>query len=154
MKSHATGYKEIAARYDKISPKVSKIFLLLILPLTAGLLYILFFKQRRFYFDHFILATEYGSLWVSIKFILLPVIMLIGMAIDDRVELFFDDSNRILWLFINILFLFILVVALKQFYKQKWIWTILKAILFLAIFEIVIIQLYHSILFLTVMLFI
>jgi len=154
MNSHTTDYKVIAEKYNKLSPKISKIFLLIILPLMGALLYVLFFKQRQYYFDHFILATEYASIWVTIKFILLPTIMLIAGTFNSNAVGFFDDSNWVLWIFINLFFLFILIMAFKHFYKQKWSWSILKGIIFLFTFEIIIMRIYHYLLFLTVMLFI
>jgi hypothetical protein len=154
LRSGSATYEKIANKYDEESPHISKILLLVLIPLMAGLLFLLFYTRQRYYFDHFILATEFGSVWIAVKFIVLPVIMLIGVRFDRSFINFFDDSNWVLQFSISLILLLFLVIAFKRFYGQKWLWTILKAIVFLFIFETLIMYAYHALLFLVIMLFI
>jgi hypothetical protein len=154
LHSHSMTLQQLSEKFDAESPHISKLMLLVILPAMAGLLYLLFFKRSRYYFDHFILATEYGSVWIASKFILLPAIMLLITAFQPSAITFFHDDNLGLFIFIELSFIIFLSIAFKRFYQQKWVWTILKAILFLAIFELIIMYAYHVLLFFVVMLFI
>jgi hypothetical protein len=154
IRSSSTTYEKVSEKYNEESPHISKILLLVLLPLMALLLYLLFYRRSHFYFDHFIIATEWGSLWISIKFILLPAIMLLLLRIDRSLMRVFDDSNWILWQSVSLLMIVFAALAFKRFYGQKWSWTILKTILFFFIFSIFIMRIYHALLFLIVMLFI
>lgn len=63
--------EELANRYDAKSPKVSKIMLLLLLPFSGLLLWLLFFRKREYLFDHLIMGTEiirYSSTWFFFLF--------------------------------------------------------------------------------------
>ncbi|MBX9784632.1 MAG: hypothetical protein K2X48_15185 [Chitinophagaceae bacterium] len=56
---------------------------------------------------------------------------------------FFRDDNYWLGYFITALDLLIVSVAFKRFYKQKWVWTVPKAIIYILVFGEVIIYLYR-----------
>lgn len=149
-------FEVLAKKYDEKSGKVSKILLLLYLPLTALLLSGLYFKQRRYFFDHFILSAELNSFLVAFGFLILPF----SLYLIDRLGHFISNnfhlsiSNPTIELIIESGFLLIIVSALKRFYNQNWLWTVIKSLLFLIIFLIIIIPIYRIILFFTTMLFI
>ena len=154
MKTNAITYELVQHKYDTMSPKVSKVFLLILLPLIALLLYALFFNQRRYYFDHFIYATEFGALWIIIQFLLMPLFVSAITFAFPHTWPFFNDDNPWLWLIIGVLFLTITTIAFRRFYGQTWMWSLLKATIFLLFFQFLVLYIYHSLLFLTVMLFV
>jgi Protein of unknown function (DUF3667) len=155
LRSRSMTIEKIAEKYNEESPHISKIMLLVLLPLMAFVLYLFFFKRSHFYFDHFIFATEFGSVWIAIVFLIVPLIMVIATKIYPSITQYFVDSNMALWVAINLFPLTFLVIAFKRFYGQKrLLWTIVKAIVFLAIFETLIMYVYHALLFFMVMLFI
>lgn len=149
-------FEVLAKKYDEKSAKVSKIFLLLYLPLTALVLSGLYLKQRKYFFDHFILSAELNSFLVAFGFLILPL----SLYLIDRLGHFISTdfhlpiSNATIEFIIEGGFLLIIVSALKRFYNQNWLWTIVKSLLFLATFIIIIIPLYRIILFFTTMYFI
>lgn len=145
---------EIIKKYNELSPKISKLFLLALLPMLAMLLFILFFRQRQFFFDHYIMATEFASFWLTVKFLLLPTIMLLGTLIEPTIVKYFSDGNWVLWQSINAIFMVVAAISFKRFYGQNWAWSIIKAVLFVVIFGMFIMYVYHVLLFLVVMLFI
>lgn len=154
MKARSVNYETIRKEYDEKSLKIAKVFLFVLLPLGALVLWVLFFTKRRFYFDHFIMATEFISVKIMLIFLLLPFIMWIGMQFDPDFHIYFEEANRILRISVMLVFLLFLISAFRKFYTQNWFWTISKAILFLGIFEFYITFLYHLLLFYIVMLFI
>ena len=149
-------FEILAKKYDEKSAKVSKILLLLYLPLTALLLSLLYFKQRKYFFDHFILSAELNSFLVAFGFLILPL----SLYLIDRLGHFISNdfhlpiNNTTIEFIIEGGFLLIIVFALKRFYNQNWLWTIVKSLLFLIIFLIVILPIYRIILFFTTMIFI
>jgi len=144
--------EKLNEEYNKESAKVSKIFLLMLIPLTAVVLYLLFYTKHRYFFDHFIMATEFTSIMVIMVFLLLPLIVVVGSWIYPPVALFVTDGNMLPVGIIHLLLLTFLVMAFKRFYQQTWFLTILKSVIFLAIFDFGIMYVYQCLLFLLVML--
>jgi hypothetical protein len=139
-------------KYDQKSAKVSKIFLLVLIPLTALLLNLLFYTRHRYYFDHFIMATEFISIMVIIVFLLLPLIMVTSSLIYSPAVLFFENFRTPIFIAVSLLLLFFLAKGFKRFYEQNWFLTILKAIIFLVVFDFGVMYIYNCLLFLVIML--
>ncbi len=152
--SHYT-YQQLAEKYDEASPKFSKILLLLYLPLTALTLSILFYKRRKFFFDHFILATEFNIFMIAFSYLLFPL-------------LFYLLSLLVFWVTKNPLEISEIIVAsvagtaltlfcaksFRRFYGEKWWLTILKMVLFLAVYLFIIEKIYKIFVLITVLLFV
>lgn len=77
---------ELAARYDAKSPKVAKVLLFLLIPLSALVLYGLSFRKRRYYYDHFVLATEAMAIYVLGMFVLLYLLYVVVSQLYPRGE--------------------------------------------------------------------
>jgi hypothetical protein len=142
--------------YDTKSVKVSKIFLLLYLPLSAILLFGLFFNKRKYFFDHFILSAELNSFLVAFGFLLFPAIIILTNWLG---KLFNKDFHFTLGelstsIIAGGIFLLAIFFAFKKFYKQNWLWTVIKSLLFLAVFAFIINPIYRITLFFTTLLFI
>lgn len=152
IKSSSITLEVLNEKYNKESVKVSKLFLLALIPLSALVLNILFYTKHRYYFDHFIMATEFISILVIIVFLLLPLIVTIGSLIYAPTAHFLTEDNTIAFLSVHLVLLTFLSIALKRFYQQNWILTIIKSITFLIIFDFGIMYIYQCLLFLIVML--
>jgi Protein of unknown function (DUF3667) len=145
---------ELAIKYDAKSQKFAKPFLLLILPLTGLVLYFLFYKKRQFFFDHFVLAIELSSTIFAIMFLLFPLLKLISTAIYPASEALFKDGGVFNFIAFAVL-LMMVILAIKRFYGQNWLWTFFKSTAFLVLFALLIINIiYNFVLFVTVNLFI
>jgi hypothetical protein len=154
MKQLNISKDELATKYDAKSQKFAKPFLLLILPFTGLLLFLLFYKRNKFFYDHFVLSIELSSTIFAIMFLIYPVIHLISTFVYASSDSIFRDEGIMNFIALGILLLMI-IIAIKQFYRQKLFWTIVKSILFFVIFEFVIVNIiYNFILFVTVNLFI
>jgi hypothetical protein len=153
-KLHSSGItqEQLREKYDKESAKVSKIFLLALIPLTAVVLFVLFYTKHRYFFDHFIMATEFVSMMVVIVFLLLPLIVFLGSKIYPPTASFLTDDNNAAVIVIHLVLATFLSIALKRFYQQTWFLTILKAIIFLIIFDFGVMYIYHCLTYLLVML--
>lgn len=137
--------KEVIKLYNTRSPAVSKITLFILLPLGSLLLFLLFLNNKRYFFDHFILSIELSSLYIALHFLVIPFISFIAELINKDWMEFFMDSNYWLNILLVCVDLLIVTVAFKRFYQQKWLWTILKSIVYLSIYNIFIFYLYRLI---------
>ena len=141
----STGYsmEELSDMFRLKSEKVSKVLLLLLIPLTALTLKVIFFKSKRRLYDHFILATEINNFIILILFLLTP--LLIGILIWIAGNIPIHDEAMAPYYFIFLVAYF--AILLKRFYGQKWWITILKSILFLGLYHVIFNIIYKTILF-------
>ena len=148
--------EELARRYNAKSPAFAKILLLLIPPLTAVALKLLFFKRRKYFFDHLILATEASCITLYLIFFIMPLIfyvtgLLFGLSENTRLTL----SGDTVTITASAVYLIIWsIVAFKRFYSIKFMQALLKGVLFLLLHFFIIYVLYKLILFLTILIFI
>lgn len=145
MKSHNVKYAEVSKEYGHKSASISKIGLFFLIPLGATFILLLFFNTKKYFFDHFILSLELSALFVALHFLALPFISFIAELINKDWMRFFQDDNYWLQYFLIASDLIIISVAFKKFYSQKWIWTIPKAFIYLAIFDLIILYVYRLI---------
>lgn len=153
IKTHTiTGY-ELAEKYDKKSPVFAKLLLLVLIPLSAFVLALLFYTSKRYFFDHFILATEILSFYILFEFLFLPLLYWLVEKTTPSLRYLLDDGS---WLRLTLesIILAFFGVAFRNFYRQKWWISMLKALVFFAVFVIIIRDIYNFLLYYLVMLFI
>ncbi|MEO5946369.1 MAG: DUF3667 domain-containing protein [Chitinophagaceae bacterium] len=143
MKAREVTYPELAKHYDSKSASVSKIGIFLLIPLAACLVLFLFFFTKKHFFDHFIISLELSSLFIAIHFIIIPFLSFITELINKKWVAFFNDDNYWLGIGTVLLNLVITSLAFKTFYRQKWGWIILKAIIYILIFNFFILYMYR-----------
>jgi hypothetical protein len=144
---------ELADHYNARSEKFAKPFLLILLPLSAFVLWLLFYRRRQLFFDHFVLSVELNTILIGLQFLLVPLVAVISVKLYAPSESFFQDDSFSFFLLENLLLLFITALAIKKFYNQNWWWTIIKSVLFLALYLFIIVDIYKMLLYITVMLF-
>jgi hypothetical protein len=106
--------EEFAGKYDKKSQVFAKPFLLLLLPLSALALAGLFYKKRKYFFDHFVLGIEITSSIITFMFLIVPLLAYIIMHIYPVSKIIFKDGS-ILDYVVLILLLIMVSFALKNF---------------------------------------
>ena len=143
MKEANIKFEEVSKRYDNKSPAVSKLALFVLPPLAALVLWLLFFNTGKFYFDHFILATELSSIFIGLHFLFIPLLALIALLINIRWESYFWDGNAWLELTMLAIDMLIISIAFKRVYGQKWYWVIPKAFVFFYVFGQGVLYLYQ-----------
>lgn len=153
MKKKGVKYEVVAKMYDEKSPKIAKLCLFLLIPMSALITSLLFYTSKRLFYDHFVLSAEISSFYIFFVFLFIPAIASISILISPSTEAIFRDDS---WLSIALAILtaaFILL-AFKRFFGQRWGWSTLKAILFFTIFSAGLKYLYAMIIFYLTMLFI
>jgi Protein of unknown function (DUF3667) len=148
--------EDLGLHFDDKSPKISKLLLFIIIPLTGIILKLLFYKRKRFSFDHFVLAAEINTFFVFLTFLLMPLLFQLIAKIVwwvwSGIYRYGDDIYFILTQLV-LVFLFS-AIAFKRFYGVSTWKAILKSLLFLFAHSVLIYIIYRLILFCVVMLFI
>ena len=142
---------ELSAKFNHISPKFAKILLLLLLPLSAFSLSLLFRNRKRYFFDHFILATEFNTFSLLAFFLIIPAIFILTNTLT-HLKIDYGDVP-LFWIFQILIILTVLTASFRTFYGVKFFEALLKSILFMISF-LVILFIYRQITFIAVMLFI
>jgi uncharacterized protein DUF3667 len=142
---------QLAEKFDHLSPKFSKVLLLVLIPLSALALSLLFTRKKKYFFDHMMLAAEINSVILFLVFLILPVLF-IGISKILPINLEYGDNVLFLTLH-GILVLLILFSSFKRFYHVKFLNALLKAFLFIILYMLVL-HIYRLIVFSIVMLFI
>ncbi len=151
MDARKETYKQVEERYEHASAQTSKLGLLLLIPLSAIVLLLLFITRRKPFFDHFILATEINSFYIFSHFLFLPFCAwIVEKTIPSYIHIF-NDGSWVWWTIFGFYLLFTMQ-ALRTFYKERWWLIILKGLIFLFIFAAYIRYVYAMLLFLLVML--
>jgi len=144
--------EQLAEKFDHLSPKFSKVLLVIFIPVSALALSLLFGRRRHYYyFDHLMLAAEFNSFYLFTTFFLLPLLILL---VSKLFSLGLDVGDTAFFLsFQGIIIFSFLTIAFKRFYKLNLPFALLNALLFLILY-ILCIAIYRLFLFSVVMLFI
>lgn len=134
----------LSVKFSEKSKNTSKFLLILLIPLSAPLLYMLYFKKKRFIFDNFILLTEINIFFFLSFFFILPV-LIYPFLYFFNVSIF-DDIAVPLSI---IIFSTYCIVLFQKVFKEKYWITVLKGIFFSLSFMFLIVTVYRSIVFIT-----
>lgn len=140
---------QLAEKFDQRSPKFAKVFLLVLLPLTALALSLIFIRKKAYFFDHFILSTELNTVFLLLFFLLLPALLMLSSYVFG-LNLRYGD-NWIYGSFQLIIFLSILIIAFRRFYRITLGQAIVSSVLFVLLF-IIVMFIYRQLVFIAVML--
>ena len=143
--------EHLGEKFNHLSPKFSKVLLLVLIPLTAIALSLLFRRKKEYFFDHMMLAAEINAVILFLVFLFLPVIF---VGISKLLPINLEYGDTVIFLFLHgILLLLILVFSFKRFYQVKFLNALIKAFLFIILYMLVL-HVYRLIVFSIVMLFI
>jgi hypothetical protein len=152
METHHLNEQQLAEKFNHLSPKFAKILLFTMLPLTALALSLIFFRKRRYFFDHFILATEINTTFLFLFFILVPLIFIIINAIFHT-GLDYGDSSLFFSALQIVLIFSVLIASFKRFYSVPFAQASLASLIFVVAY-LVALFIYRQLVFILVMLFI
>ncbi|MGZ5189498.1 MAG: DUF3667 domain-containing protein [Flavisolibacter sp.] len=143
--------KQVSDLFQKKSEKISKTFLVLILPLTAIATWAVSFKRRKYFFDQLVISTEFNSMYLLWGFLTLPLIlMLVEIVYKKFSGNILQLGEGITGLMVAIPMFVFLAIASKRFYGYP-IWrSILFALFFMIAHTFIVHYLYKFILFATV----
>jgi hypothetical protein len=128
---------ELEEKFNKKSEKISKLLLLILVPLTAMAIWLLSIRKRKYFFDHLVLATEINSFYLLFSFFILPFLFILcNKLIPGLLGEFLTDTA--IGIFSYTIVAAFAARAFRRFFKDSWWWAILKSmLLMLAHFYIV-----------------
>lgn len=136
---------ELAIAYGQKSKSLSKVLLFIFILSSTVFLFLLYFKQRRWLFDHVILATEINTIFILLIFILFPLLMLLIRVIFRMNGDIVSDEIYAMLSFIA--FFIYNSIAFKSMFKESRISTALKSFLFTLLHTLFFIFVYRFIVF-------
>lgn len=122
--------KALAEKFNHTSPKVAKLFLFVLLPLSALWLNLIFKKKRRYFFDHFILSTEINTALLFLLFTILPLLF-IALAKAFHFHGDYGDQSIAYDIAEALLILVLLSAAFRRFYEVSLVRAVLQSVVFL-----------------------
>ncbi|MEI9806474.1 MAG: DUF3667 domain-containing protein [Bacteroidota bacterium] len=133
-------------KYDKTSEKTSKLLLLILLPLTALVLWVLSLKRKKYFFDHLVLATELNSFFLLFTFLLLPLGVILLYKLLPGVAFKIINQNSLV-AFSYIVVGIYMMLAFLRFYNDRWWWALIKTCLLIITHYYIVQLIYKLVLF-------
>ncbi len=138
-------FEELSELFHNKGERVSKFLLFIILPFMALVSYMLGFKKRKYYYDHFIYVTENSSFFILWGFLILPVLLIIfikvllpaGAEIGDKISGPLIIAGVVLFTFISA----------SRFFKFKILYNIFYTIIYTSLLILFVQYIYKFILF-------
>ncbi|MEO6406401.1 MAG: DUF3667 domain-containing protein [Ferruginibacter sp.] len=133
--------------FHKKSEIVSKLLLVLIIPLMAWLTWAITRKKQKLYFDHFIFSTEINSFMVLWGFLILPLLSgLVYWIISllTKKEYFSDIAFAVI--LISFICIFLFMASMRFFSFRVW-QSLLFSIIYVAVYVSIIQFVYKFLLF-------
>jgi hypothetical protein len=144
--------EQLAAKFDHLSPKIAKVLLIVIVPLCGLAFGLIFRKKKRFFYDHFILSSEFNAFYILYIFFCLPLLFRL-LSIVVPVGRVGDDNIYFILLQVFILWV-VAAGAIRRFYSTSLKVAIPTAFVYLFLHSVVVFFLYRAMLFAVVMLLI
>ena len=151
MRDKNLSEKEVSDLFQKKSEKISKTFLVLIIPLTAIATWAVSFKRRKYFFDQLVFSTEFNSMYLLWGFLTLPLLLMLVEIVykkfSGNIPRFTDNVTGLMVAIPMIVFV---AIASKRFYAYPAWRAVLFAIFFMIAHTFIVHYLYKFILFVTV----
>jgi hypothetical protein len=139
--------EQMTEAFHKVSEKTSKMLLLMLIPLTALVCWLVTFKKRKYAFDQMVFATEMNCFFLVWGFLVLPLLLVL-------VEKVFGNALPLGEIFsaflIEVPFLIYVIIAGKRFYTLKFWKALLFGIYFIVFHAFIVQYVYKFVLFVSV----
>lgn len=135
--------EQLSKLFHLKAEKLSKIFLITIIPVTALFFKAILFKKKKYFYDYLVYSTEVNIVFLLWGFLILP--LLISLVLLFNVPIVINDfiSGILIYLF----FCVYVAISLRNFFQLSWWKCILIGIIFFPIHSFIIINIYKYILF-------
>jgi hypothetical protein len=151
MLEHHLNDAQITEAFHKISEKVSKFLLIILIPMTALYLWAVSFKKRPLFFDQMVFATEVNCVYIIWGFLVLPLLVMGGALLYRLItgnHFFMEDD--VTFLLLSIPFAIFIYIASRRYYNLGIVQALLFALCFIVAHTFIVHYLYKFILFVVV----
>jgi len=144
-----TTFAEYQARFNSTIETQSKTLVVLLIPMLALLLQVLYWRAGRYFVEHLVFSIHFFSCFLLLLSAnLLLTTAIVGVARRFTTNLAILDNDLLLTMPLLLICLTYLLVAVRRVYKQGWVLTVLKCLI-LTCGIMFIVQLYRFCLFFT-----
>jgi hypothetical protein len=151
MRNKNISEAELSDLFQKKSEKISKTFLVLIIPLTAIAIWAVSFKRRKYFFDQMVFSTEFNCMYLLWGFLTLPLFLMLTEIVYKKISgSYLQVNDSITGFMVAIPMLLFVIIASKRFYGYPLWRSVLFALFFMIAHTFIVHYLYKFILFATV----
>ncbi len=143
MRSKHLTDPQFTEAFHHAGEKTSKFLLFILIPGMALFSWLMGFKNRKFYFDHFIFTLEAISFFILFGALLLP---LFDAALRQIFSVYIFSENVIGAVITTVITTYLLLGS-RRFFGFRWWYSVLYAILFSIVLVMFINNLYNFLLF-------
>lgn len=139
---------EVAQKFSAASQTVSKVLLLLVIPVLAGWSMLLTYKRKNsLYYDHFIFSTEISSVLVLWGFLILPLLVMLFLYIQEWITGASRYNDGVVSLILLASLLVYVFMAAKRFFQFRWAQAALYTIAYISFYILFMMFVYRFLLF-------
>ena len=120
--------EEITAAFTHQSQTTSKVLLFLLIPFSALILHILYYRKRRWMYDNFILSTEINIFYLLAFYLVFPLLLYGFLAVFPL-----RTNETITSVLLVFLFMVYMNFLLRNVFKEAWWITGLKSLTFVVL---------------------
>lgn len=144
MQKKNLSQEAIADLFHQKGEKTSKFLLFLVIPVMGLFSWLMGFRKRRLYFDHFVFSIEISAFFILWGFLVLPLLVILGSKLGA--ESFFNKESRIGLMILGGCFIYLLI-ATRKFFGFKWWYAVIYSLLYCIVMAFFIQWVYKFILF-------
>lgn len=122
-----TNHESLESSFHRAGEKISKFLLFIIIPSVALVSWLIGFKKRKLYFDHFVFSIEMCSFLILWGFLLLPI--LLGLFNLITGSYLFSSENQTGLAILTVLIVYV-VIAAKYFFYFRWWFAVIYSLIF------------------------
>lgn len=148
LRSTNLSYAEVVKIFHQKGEKLSKFLLFIIVPFTALFFWLLTFRKRKYFFDQMVFSAEINSVYLFWGFLILPLLLTIFQLLCKWISgSYLPIYDGITGIILYSVLCFYVSVAARRFYSLKIWQSVLIAVLFWVIHNIIVGLIYKFILF-------
>jgi len=107
--------------YQTTSNNISKLIMIINIPMIAFFIYLMAFKKRRFYYDNLIYSFHFFSVYISSWIMLGGTYTLLNLFVKNEESMIYSFS---FYLFVFVIPVLYASLSIKKFMDIPWYWAI------------------------------
>jgi Protein of unknown function (DUF3667) len=121
MQNDQISYEALEAKYNKRTSILSKTLIFLLIPIFAVLFYALFFKKRKYFVEHVVVATHFWSFNLLLLGVILPIVtvLLTRLLMTFNISATYATNDNIASIALQICIAVYLFAMLRRFYAAS-----------------------------------
>jgi hypothetical protein len=140
LQKERISYEALEAKYNEKTAVLSKTLIFLLIPIFALLFFALFFKKRKYFVEHLVVATHFWSFNLILLGVILPLLSVLLIRTFERLNISaaYITNDAIVSSALQLCFGAYLFVMLRQSYRaSRWYCGATAAIVAWSFFHIV-----------------